>query len=326
MTTSRSSCPCCEGSGSAPIERIAYGDIWRGLEEKLEITVSANVKIWNTPASTTTLVECQECGLQYFCPMCPGDPEFYLELASSPEYYYDTRWEFARVRSRLARPMAVLDVGCGAGAFLGAIRSVVARASGWEPNCQVASQARGRGLDVETGDLEAFAARNPRAFDAVCAFQVVEHLARVQPFLKTVLSCLRPGGCLFVSVPNRRRVIREAQEPLDCPPHHVSRWSAEQLGRLAHLLNLEVLSISYEPATALDVRYHLRSSVAERAQRHPLASLGDWLTRGAARVAFSERLHQMYQRFGWAERWGFVRMSMLAELRRGAEPGVGRAS
>ena len=61
----------------------------------------------------------------------------------------------------------------------------------------------------------AFAGDHHEQYDIVCAFQVVEHLPEIMPFVLAAMSCVKKDGILIVSVPNRERALRdEFWEPL----------------------------------------------------------------------------------------------------------------
>lgn len=116
----------------------------------------------------------------------------------------------------------LLDVGCSAGLF-----AEIARASGWdvlgvEPSRWLAARAQERlGGGVlcarfEEVDLE------PASFDAVCLWDVLEHVPDPQAFLAKAAAALRPGGLLALNVPNIRSWIARAlgrRWPLLLPEH-----------------------------------------------------------------------------------------------------------
>lgn len=95
----------------------------------------------------------------------------------------------------------VLDVGCGAGAFVRELARVAARVSGVDMDPQMLRAAREHGVGRT---LLARAAEIPFAdasFDLVCAFDVLEHLDDDGAALRETLRLLRPRGRLMVSVP-----------------------------------------------------------------------------------------------------------------------------
>jgi ubiquinone/menaquinone biosynthesis C-methylase UbiE len=89
----------------------------------------------------------------------------------------------------------VLDLGCGKGRFAARLEEEGARVVGID--LSAAMLAEGGGLDR----VRASARRLPfadRAFDAVVAVEVFEHLAAIDRVLGEVRRVLRPGGVLAV--------------------------------------------------------------------------------------------------------------------------------
>ena len=105
-------------------------------------------------------------------------------------------------------PGRLLDIGCGRGDFL-----VAAREAGWDVLGvdmvdAAAAVARGRyGLDVRTGTL-ADAGVEPGSLDVVAGTHLLEHMVDTVGFLNEVRALLRPGGYVFVEVPNWRHPLR----------------------------------------------------------------------------------------------------------------------
>lgn len=270
----------------------------------------------HTPCEETLLAECGECGLQFFDPPVGGDSDFYKGLGESPRYYLSGKWEFGLVRERLSPSMTVLDVGCGNGDFLAGIASFVRKAVGLEQNPDAASIARGRGVEVVEGDLESFVRGHGGSIDAVCAFHIVEHIPAPAPFLRHLVTCLRPGGSLFVSMPNRLRSVPKSLDPLDCPPHHLSRWSPAQLRTLADLLGIRLTRISLEPVENSVPRGALREKVMRFSGNYPLGgdSTGVWIHRFLWRLVLPDTLCSLYRHLGVFERMGFFGTSMLGHF------------
>jgi 2-polyprenyl-3-methyl-5-hydroxy-6-metoxy-1,4-benzoquinol methylase len=100
----------------------------------------------------------------------------------------------------------LLDVGCGTGEFLAAADAAGWIATGVEPVADSAEIARQRGLEVYCGLLEEAPA--DQQYDVVSAVHVVEHLPEVVPFLRALAARVRPGGLVFVEVPNWGSAMR----------------------------------------------------------------------------------------------------------------------
>jgi SAM-dependent methyltransferase len=107
----------------------------------------------------------------------------------------------------LTAPGDLLDVGTHCGFFLRKARARGWRVLGLEPSPSSAQLAREQfGLDVKTATLED--AHLPDAsFDVVTLVDVFEHVGAPRPLLAEVRRVLRPGGRVFVKVPNVRYVL-----------------------------------------------------------------------------------------------------------------------
>jgi SAM-dependent methyltransferase len=111
---------------------------------------------------------------------------------------------FARLLDALAphlRPgAAVLDVGCAHGWFVEAAVARGYRASGLEPDREVAARARAEGVVVTDGFFpEALAPR--AAFDAISFNDVFEHLPEPHRMAEAARERLNPGGLLVLNLP-----------------------------------------------------------------------------------------------------------------------------
>ena len=92
----------------------------------------------------------------------------------------------------------ILDVGCGDGRLAAVLPQY--RWCGVEPDPALREAARARGVRVLPGSAEELPFPD-RAFDAVCLFDVLEHLEDDRAALAEARRVLKPGGLLFVSVP-----------------------------------------------------------------------------------------------------------------------------
>jgi len=98
-------------------------------------------------------------------------------------------------------PGMLVDVGCGGGAFLGLCRERGWRAIGYDPSAQAVAYAREHGL-------EAYAEKWPpcslpdESADAVTFINVLDHLRDPFVVLLEAWRILRPGGVLYIRVPN----------------------------------------------------------------------------------------------------------------------------
>lgn len=132
-------------------------------------------------------------------------------------------------------PGDVLDVGCGSGAFLLALREAGWRPHGIELSADAVAAARTAGLEgVRAGDL-VDAGYPAASFDAVRFWHSLEHTRSPRAQLEAARRALRPGGTLTVGVPNLgsllARVARGRWYPLDVP-RHLWHFEPDTLARL----------------------------------------------------------------------------------------------
>lgn len=161
--------------------------------------------------------------------------------------------EFRRVLGEIAtecRPGRILDVGPGTGVFLH-----LARQAAWEPHgidlCpQSATKAASEfDIRVEVGDFLRFP-YEPASFDCITMLDVLEHTLDPLAFLKHARELLRPGGVLYVAVPNQRcllTVLLDRYIHLGGPG---ARWFLERLYVAPHVFyfNPQVLGSALERA------------------------------------------------------------------------------
>jgi SAM-dependent methyltransferase len=179
------SCPLCgDASAGRALSRTPYAEIWRNLEREWGARISDAVKAEHTPEAVVELRCCRGCDLHYFSPAVAGSERFYLELSSSsPGYYNETKWEFEYVRKLLRPHHRVLDVACGGGGFLRAIAGTVREAIGIDTNPALPPRPASPYL-VFHRSIEDFSCSHRDQFDFVSAFQVIEHLDSVMPFVR----------------------------------------------------------------------------------------------------------------------------------------------
>jgi SAM-dependent methyltransferase len=94
-----------------------------------------------------------------------------------------------------------LDVGCGTGAFLSALKDAGWEVQGLEPDADARRLASERsGLNVQPA--EALYELPPASFDAITLWHVLEHVHELQRYMERLKELLAPGGKLLIAVPN----------------------------------------------------------------------------------------------------------------------------
>ena len=110
------------------------------------------------------------------------------------------------LRPRLAANARVIDVGCGQGQLLLALREALPGAEifGSDISFRLAGMSQGRlgRPAIFQADLEQLPVVSGH-FDAVMMTEVLEHLLAPDQALRQLNRILKPGGWLLMSIPNR---------------------------------------------------------------------------------------------------------------------------
>ena len=167
-----------------------------------------------------SFVRCRSCGLVYVNPRPPADSllSLYADYHGR-EGKDEASWE--RLMSLIFRESAnllcsmhngaprrrLLDVGCGFGSFVAAMRERGWGAEGVDPSPTVVAAAARKGLPVRLGALEELQGECG-IFDAVTMFYVLEHLPDPMKALRKASDLLAPGGTLLIRVPHTTPIVR----------------------------------------------------------------------------------------------------------------------
>jgi 2-polyprenyl-3-methyl-5-hydroxy-6-metoxy-1,4-benzoquinol methylase len=214
------------------------------------------------------VVKCQTCGLVYVSPVkhterlaetirCqsmnrlfdvaenPAYRRLYLAEAPIKKLLYEEMLN--RIESAMDSKGALLDVGSYMGLFMQAAADRGWVCKGIEPDRQAWEYAvHTLGLDVHCGTTDT-ASLSAGSFDVITMLQVLEHLTDPYKELIRLSEILRPGGVLYVEVPN-----------IDCWPvkmlgryhrhfamHHFTFFGPYTLKKLLGNCGFEIIDISY---------------------------------------------------------------------------------
>lgn len=175
------------------------------------------------------------------------------------------RSAFAPIVAELQTRTA-LDLGCGTGLSVAALRRLGIDAVGVERDARLAAVCRARDLPViETDDLVGALAARRDGLGLVVLFDVLEHVPHDAqlPLLRAARDAIGPGGVLVVKVPNASSPVASHRRYGDWT--HTSSFTVGSLEFLLRNAGFGVVEIRYPP----------------RRRRPPLR-----LWRPAVRVAF----------------------------------------
>ena len=184
------------------------------------------------------LVRCNTCGLVRSDPV--ADEALLADLYKVSTFEYGE--EVAAIQATYARALgwlearsqrceALLEIGCGNGFFLQqALRQGWQEVRGVEPSADAVAKAPPEVREMIAQDVMHRGLFEPESFDAVCLFQVLDHISDPIALLQECLRVLRPGGHILAL------------------NHNVSAWSARLLGERSPIVDIEHTYL-YSPAT-----------------------------------------------------------------------------
>ena len=167
-----------------------------------------------------SVYQCQKCGIQRL-----------LESDCIPSEYYDTgeyreklnqslildseieehellnRFTFEAIWPLSVRNKHILDVGCGTGSLLDAVKNISKSQVGIEPCHLYLNSIINKGYEAHQSIQLYLDKHRSNSFDMAFSIQVIEHVLNPKLFLEEILSMLKPGADLIISTPNRNDIL-----------------------------------------------------------------------------------------------------------------------
>jgi SAM-dependent methyltransferase len=188
------------------------------------------------------MVTCNTCGLVRSDPV--ANDELLATLYASSSFDYGPEVESIQatygralgwLEGHLPRRGALLEIGCGNGFFLQqARRQNWTEVRGVEPSADAVAKAPPELDGAIVQDVMRAGLFSRESFDAVCLFQVLDHISDPLDLLEECLAVLRPGGHILAL------------------NHNVSAWSARMLGERSPIVDIEHTYL-YSPATMREI-------------------------------------------------------------------------
>jgi 2-polyprenyl-3-methyl-5-hydroxy-6-metoxy-1,4-benzoquinol methylase len=280
------------------------------------------------------LMRCAECGCVWLVdPPTPAEMgEHYTEdyhrvIAKGGETAAEIRWRTHReLISKYKSGGSILDIGCSSGAFLGTLPKTW-KLFGIEMERATAEKARAAtGADVFVGDVmdAPFA---PETFDAITCFDLLEHVYHPRAFLSRVLEWLKPGGMVFINLPNidswEARALGSFWYGLELP-RHLFHFSPRSLRHVMRLLGFEEVNISTPRTSYLERSAgYLFGAALETVGASP-APMSKEQQRGIASRAVRKAFRAgLFQPLGTIASWAGAGASMQAVFAKPLPPAAG---
>lgn len=198
---------------------------------------------------------CKECGLVFADPLIAGDERYYTWVTQHEGYYPtadNPRGEWIQVVDyiRKKKVRTVLEVGCGSGEFLLFCKQRLEgmECIGIDSTESSYMQCLGKGLNAFHGTIGDYVAENPeKKFDMVVSFHCLEHVEDPVGFVRQMLRVCTNGGKCICSFPYSDTRIEPWIDPLNFPPHHMTRWCEKSYLKLAEVLGCSIEAVAPFP-------------------------------------------------------------------------------
>lgn len=156
-------------------------------------------------------------------------------------------WAMRQFFRRAAASGTLLDVGCSTGSFLFAARKHGWKVAGVEISpsaAHVAKQLTGAAITVGTVTDHVV----DITYDAVTAWEVLEHVMEPRAFVAACVDLLAPGGAFAISVPNWGSPwMRNSPHSEHWPPFHLTYWERGTLRDLFQQAGLDRIVVLEKP-------------------------------------------------------------------------------
>jgi SAM-dependent methyltransferase len=167
-----------------------------------------------------------------------------LAAAEASCFWFQGRNELIvwAVRRYFPEAGSLLEVGCGTGFVLSALSEAFpeVRLVGGDYYTAGLAFARGRLPGIELNQLDARELPFENEFDAVGAFDVIEHVREDELVLAQMNRSLRPGGGLLLTVPQHPRMWSKADEY----GHHQRRYRRRELVEKVQRAGFEIVRLT----------------------------------------------------------------------------------
>ena len=185
---------------------------------------------------------------------------YFQELAAleASNFWFRARnqlllWAMRRYTPKLG---SFLEIGCGTGFVLSAVAQQfpAAQLAGSEYLAEGLVYARLRVPNAELSQMDARHIPYQSHWDAIGAFDVLEHIAEDELVLREIAKALKPGGVVFITVPQHRWLWSVVDE-YAC---HVRRYEAKELHQKVRAAGLEIVRSTSFVSVLLPAMYASR--------------------------------------------------------------------
>ncbi len=224
------------------------------------------------------LLKCVKCGHSVNQHHFKFDADFYSKRYSASTYKGQMQTRFKKIMSLPfdssdnqqrfdfiskfitkfggSPPSRCLDVGSGLGVFPALLKEAGWTCTALEPDpvaCELISELVG----IETVNANLMDVKDIGLFDLITFNKVIEHVQNPVSFLAASKIFLRPGGLIYVEVPDGETALKTSgTESEEFFIEHFDIYSKKSLGYLINNAGLEILSLQNvnEPSGKFTIR------------------------------------------------------------------------
>ena len=187
-----------------------------------EVVYSGSVRdgVYGKNRNDALVYQCHECGIQRLLESDCIPPEYYEtgeyreKLGQSlaldgeiEEHELLNRFTFESIWPLSVRNKHILDVGCGTGSLLDAVKNISKTQVGIEPCQPYLDSITNKGYEAYNSIQLCADKQGYNSFDMAFSIQVIEHVLNPKLFLEEILALLKPGADLIISTPNRSDIL-----------------------------------------------------------------------------------------------------------------------
>ena len=166
---------------------------------------------------------CQGCGFQFMNPPYSDSylSDYYAAYMEEEDFelwqdalFYGHSFYFSLIEKYIS-PGRLLDIGCGNGHLIRAALERGWESEGFDVDPKTTARVSERhGVKTYQGDFLQLDLRD-NDYDLITMHQVLEHLKRPNEYLHKINSLLKPGGGLFIALPNIRSLSNRFKHVLE---------------------------------------------------------------------------------------------------------------
>ncbi|HMK04417.1 MAG TPA: class I SAM-dependent methyltransferase [Ferruginibacter sp.] len=138
----------------------------------------------------------------------------------------------------------ILDIGCGTGAFLHAMKEAGWAITGLEPDA-VARKKADELYDIHPEEPGRLFELKPGSYHAITMWHVLEHVHELHAYIKQIADLLTANGKLFIAVPNYTSydadIYQQHWAAWDVP-RHLYHFSPKGMEHLLSTYNLKLIA------------------------------------------------------------------------------------